>query len=419
MTHDQLEAAHPDAPWMWKEEWVQGRIKGQSGGVTMLCWVMALLWNGFLWPVLIFLWDDPERRAMVKVIMLFCLVGLGILLWAIRNTIGWFRFGSSVFELTSNPGVIGGTLEGLVHTRLGSRPEAAIQVTLTCARQVTTQSRSGKSTTTRIDTEHLWQTGRTIRPDMIVDGPHGLSIPVRIEIPIDLPGTDDSDPKSQIIWTLTVSADVPGVDFDACFTVPVFVTDDSDPELTRERIDEAAEAAGPAAPPPAAESSWVPPVSVRWTRRGGVEYTFRPAVSLKAAVGLSLLAVAVCAGSAWLWMWLEEAGPFALIPAAIGALLLLATAVVWTFKSRVLVERGTISVRTSLLGIPRIRRIPFSDFKRVRVQRELVEGVEEKDLDWELIVERHSGVAEVDLGASFARRSDAVRVAGEIENLVY
>jgi hypothetical protein len=415
--HDRnLETAHPDAPWMWRRDWVEGRIRGHSRSVTVLSWVMAVLWNGFMWPVLLVLWGEPDKRIMVKVIVIFCLVGLGILLWAIKNTLGWIRFGTSVFELASNPGVIGGPLEGSIQTRLKRRPKAPIQVTLSCARRVTgeTDEKGGTSVATKL----LWQGGCKVSPELLTEGARGLSIPVHIQIPADLKSTDLSDPNDQTLWTLGVSADLPGVNFDTNFTVPVFVTDDSDPGLTQERIDEETKEEGGFTQPADRDTSWAPPVSVRWTRKGGVEYTFRIAVPLKAAVGASLLTVAVCAGSALLWVWLEEAGPFALLPGALGALLLLATVTIWTFTSRVLVERGTVSIRKSVLWIPRTSRVPFSDIKGVRVKREVLEGVKTEDSDWELKIERYSEDEEVDLGASIPDRAEAVRIAEEMGRLI-
>lgn len=418
-----------DAPWLNKKEWAEGRIRSQTGNVAGLLWVIALLWNGFMWPVVVLLWGDPEKSAMLKVLAIFCVVGVLLLFWAIRDTLAWFRFGTSIFELASNPGVIGGALEGRVQTRLKSRPKAPVQVTLSCNRRVTervrrtkyddNRNRSGTREETVVRTELLWQGGCKLQPEALVQGPRGLTIPVRIEIPSGSAGTDATDPNDEILWHLGVTVDLPGADFGAAFSVPVFETEDSRSNLTQEMIDEAAEEQGLLSQPSDPGTSWVPPVSVRWTAQGGVEYTFRPATSLKVAVGVSLLTVAVCAGSAWLWVWLEEAGPFALIPAAFGVLLLIATAVVWTFKSRVLVEGKSMKVRKSFLGIPRTWEVPFSDVKAVQVQRSIVEGLDEEDLDWEIVIDRYSEEEARDIGATFTIRAEAVKIAEEMESLIY
>ena len=418
-----------DAPWLRNEEWAAGKIRSQTKSVAIFVWVLALLWNGFLWPVLALVWGDPDKTAMIKIVAVFCLVGVLLLFWALRETAAWFRFGTSIFELTSIPGLVGGALEGRIRTRLKKRPTSPVQLTLSCSRRVTTTEIRDPSERTRgvssprertcVTTEPQWRGGCKVPPESLSREPDGLTIPVRIAIPSGVPGSDDSDPDDRIVWTLGATADLPGVDFGAAFSVPVFETRDSRHDLTQEMIDEAAEAQGLLSQPPDPGASWAPPLLVRWNERGGVEYTFRPATSLKVAVGVSLLTVGVCAGTAWLWVWLEEAGPFALIPAIFGGLLLLATAVVWTFKSRVILEGETMTIRKSLVGIPRTWKIPFSDIRTIRVQRDLVEGLDEKDLDWEIVIDRTSEVGETSLGASFAVRADAVAVADEIEGLVF
>ena len=60
--------------------------------------------------------------------------------------------------------------------------------------------------------------------------------------------------------------------------------------------------------------SWVTPVSIRPTQGGGMEYIFRIGMPFKMAIGITLLAALVCAGSFGLYLWLGELGPFAVIP---------------------------------------------------------------------------------------------------------
>lgn len=163
--------------------------------------------------------------------------------------------------------------------------------------------------------------------------------------------------------------------------------------------------------------SRVSPVTIRPTQGGGMEYVFHINVPLKMAISLTLLALLFIVGSVWLYLWLGEMGPLAVIPGIIGLLLLLATIVIWTFKSRVLIEDGLVTVRKSVLGIPVRWRIPFSGISQVRVRHEEVDGVEEKDRDWEIEIDRKEGKA-IKLGASFRERIEAVRLAEVIQKLI-
>ena len=148
-----------------------------------------------------------------------------------------------------------------------------------------------------------------------------------------------------------------------------------------------------------------------------MEYVFRIDVSLKMAMGLTLLGILVCAGSVGFYLWLGEMGPFAVLPGIIGLLLLLATVTIWTYRSRVLIEGGLVTVRKSVLGIPRIWRVPFSQISRVRVRHEKVDGVKEKDRDWEIEIDRNEG-RPIKLGSLIGERTEAERLAEEIRRLI-
>jgi hypothetical protein len=134
MTDRAGEASSGEAPWMEQKDWACGRIRSIGVAKVVLCWVIAALWNGFVWTWMMLIWGDPEERAVVKVLALFGLIGLGLFVWAVRRTWAWFRYGGSVLELASTPGVIGGTLEGRIQTGLQTFPTKPIQLVLTCIR---------------------------------------------------------------------------------------------------------------------------------------------------------------------------------------------------------------------------------------------------------------------------------------------
>ena len=135
MTDRVVEASSVDTPWMRQKDWAHGRIRSIGVAQIVMFWVMTTLWNGFAWTWMILIWGDPEEEDVVKVLSLFCLIGLGIFVWTVRRTWAWLRFGGSVLELASTPGVIGGTLEGQIQTGIQTFPTKPIQLTLTCIRK--------------------------------------------------------------------------------------------------------------------------------------------------------------------------------------------------------------------------------------------------------------------------------------------
>src|SRR6185503_2586845 len=78
-------------------------------------------------------------------------------------------------------------------------------------------------------TEHIrWQEEQRVRGTAVRDYRGiGATIPVDFAIPADARGTDESMPRNTIIWRLSVSASLPGVDYAAAFDVPVYYTEDS------------------------------------------------------------------------------------------------------------------------------------------------------------------------------------------------
>ena len=190
MTDSLEEVASADAPWMRQKDWACGRIRSAGVAQIVMWWVMAVLWNGFMWILMILFWDDPEEKDVVKVLSLFELIGLGILVWAVRRTWAWLRYGGSVLELASTPGVIGGTLEGLIQTGIRTFPTKPVQLVLTCIRKH--RVKRAKESETQQDI--LWQTDRSVAVGRFSRGPRGLAIPVCIAIPYELPGSDSSRP---------------------------------------------------------------------------------------------------------------------------------------------------------------------------------------------------------------------------------
>jgi hypothetical protein len=224
--------AAPDAPWLWREDWASHRVEDGNRSASNGLWAFALLWNLIALPAAVAVIRqgvDADHRALWFV-LLFPLIGLGLLAAAVHASMRSHRFGHSTLELVAVPVPVGREIAGRIRVPHAFVPQHGITVTLTCSRVVVTRSGKDSSTTTT----PLWQDQQTI-PGVIADG-GGISIPFAIGIPADALPCDDSDPRDKIIWQLGAAAVLSGVDYDARFDVPVFHTAESDAPAPAEMV---------------------------------------------------------------------------------------------------------------------------------------------------------------------------------------
>ena len=218
-------AAHPEEPWLWRQDWASGQVedsgrKGQYG-----LWVFAALWNLIAFPSALLALREAYQRGnrLALIAMIFPVVGVGLLVAAVRATLRQRKFGRSRFELMTRPGVLGHGLAGTVRIASGLLPTDGVVATLSCVNLRTTGSGDDRSTSETI----RWQDQHNVSGQRGSGGPgQGVvtTIPVGFRLPPDAAPSDDTNASDRIVWRLQVAAAVPGVDYAATFEVPVFRT---------------------------------------------------------------------------------------------------------------------------------------------------------------------------------------------------
>jgi hypothetical protein len=336
-----LRLKNPAAPWLWRPDWAAGRVDDSSRATMWTAWVFAAMWNLISIPsaILGVRAAIREEKPGGYFALLFLLVGIGLLVWAVRATIRYRRFGVSRFELNTRPGVVGHSLAGTVRTTTTLRPVEGFQVCLRCIRLVT--SGTGKSRSTSEST--LWQEETRVQGQLSRDARGmGTAIPVAFAIPADALACDDRDSDNRVLWRLELSAGVPGVDYDSSFEVPVFRTGLSDQ------------------PPTAAEAAlkvtvdlatYHQPVGSRIevsTTRRGTEIVFPAARNPGAALGLTVF---VLLWSIVVWCLVHFRAPiiFPIVFGAFELLLLWFVLELWLRVSRVVAGDGSLAIASGYL----------------------------------------------------------------------
>lgn len=353
---ERLRGLHPDEPWLWKSEWASGRITGSSKGTMWFAWGFAIFWNLVSCPTAVFLPEEIEKGNHLAAIgFIFPVIGVGLLWWAVRSTIRYRKFGISILQMETLPGVIGGKLSGTVHTRLPEKPPEGVKVSLRCVRRRESRGKNSSSSESMI-----WEESRTLGSEHLYRGREGIDVPVEFHIPYDNQSSDDSDRYNKIIWRVGVSAGVSGVDFETQFEVPVFKTAESSEELPQVDRFGSASSDEPEFDPKTAT------VIVRPSALGGTEYYFSAGRNVGPVLAMLFFFLLFAGVTAALIHF--DVGLIFEIGFGFFALLMLVFVIDVCFTStRVVIEGGKVRVIRATFGIPRTKEIPNSDIKDVKL----------------------------------------------------
>ena len=152
---NQRRQRYPDEPWRWRPDWESGRLTATSS-----------------------------------------------------------KWGTTVLELETVPGRIGGHLAGTI-TSSASLPHTGWTVTLTATRLDTVIAARPRTYLTRTE---LWTGSCSPAMSATVSGPCAR---FDFALPDDVSESNDGDPRHEVSWLLSVNAPSDG-NFSAAFPVPVF-----------------------------------------------------------------------------------------------------------------------------------------------------------------------------------------------------
>jgi hypothetical protein len=186
----------------------------------VVAWFFAAFWNLISAPLPFVVLEEvrADGNYLALIGLMFPAVGLGLLVWALRRTREWTRFGPAPVEMDPFPGAIGGHVGGTIDLALPYDSTAEFEVTLTSLRSYV--SGSGKNRSRK--EKALWQNDLVAFAE---PGPEGTRLTFRFDVPAGLHESDAQDPgDSSHAWRLNVRADIPGADFNRDYEIPVYAT---------------------------------------------------------------------------------------------------------------------------------------------------------------------------------------------------
>ena len=209
---------HADEPWLCRDDWRDGVIKSDAGMAVIGLSVFTAIWNSISWPVFLMVAFDGKDQEWfaLPLVSLFPIIGSIMLIFVFVAIARWLRFRGNYLRMASTPGVIGGTLSGVVVIPRPLAPDDGFHVRLKCVQTVGSGEDSKQVT--------LFESERLINRTLDSGDPRETNVPVMFTVPSSATATDD---ESDIKWTVECDAKLPGPDLDLEYEVPVFRTPDS------------------------------------------------------------------------------------------------------------------------------------------------------------------------------------------------
>jgi hypothetical protein len=348
---DRLREQHPNAPWLWREEWATGRIFSEGSANALAAWLFATFWNAVSWPIFYFVYFNPSESFGVLssytiLSAIFPLTGIVLIGLAIRATMRWVASRGSYLEMATIPGQIGGTLTGTVRLMPPSRANREFKVTLSCINRS-----SGENSKVE---EVVWSSDQTVR------GSSFSGIRVEFQIPPECQPTDAMHAESAIVWRLVTTASFSSRTFEAAFEVPVF-------NVVLARVQKRSASSTPEADsrPEAFEPPPNFPVRTRQLPTGATEFYFPPCRAPAAAIGATLF---TAGWNAMFLMILHIDAPivFDAVWAALDVFMLLWVGSLWLGDTRVTIDGSSITIARGIPGLVLSRRtIPAGEVDTV------------------------------------------------------
>jgi hypothetical protein len=227
---DKSDPRYQDRPWLLDDAWQTPTVRSSSKASMIGVWIFAIIWNLVSAPLPFIMFEEVvERHNYIALVgLLFTMVGIGMLVWAIRRTLEWRRFGPTPVTLDPFPGSIGGHVGGTIDLNLPFDSQTEFELTLTNINSYVSGSGKNRSRKEKAG----WQDSVVAHAESSSAG--GTRLSFRFDVPDGLPESDaDRDGDSYTIWRLDLSAELEGADLDRSFDIPVYATRQQSRALSR------------------------------------------------------------------------------------------------------------------------------------------------------------------------------------------
>jgi hypothetical protein len=355
-----------DQLWTARGDWASGKILDAGAAtvavpvlaVTALWWIIALAPFHLKLPGMLAASDSPFRWVTLAFPAIAVVLLLALTYQATRRR----KYGESVLQLASTPGVIGGQLAGVVKIPRDLRAAGGVRMKLSCI-----ERKAGRKNESY--EEVLWQDEQIVTEPMRDSTTGTTAVPVLFAIPYEAQESMRPDSTRCVQWLLEVTANMPGVDYKARFDVPVFKTADSRPDF---KLDKSLRTDYMAAPPrdlvlreAGIIKEPLPGCGVRLIFPARRNWKSALVVTAFLAFWSGAIGVMFAVGVPWY---------IPILFAVPGLFMLGIAAFLWLYRSTVEARADGLTFRGGLLGIGRKHSWAAADVKRFSTSETMTSG---------------------------------------------
>ena len=345
---------YQESPWLLNDAWQTPAIRSGSKAAMWGAWAFAAFWNAIssVTPFVAYREVVENENYVALVALVFPLVGLGLLTWAVRRTLEWRRFGPAPVTLDPFPGSIGGHVGGTIDLNMPFDSTAKFHVTLTNLHSYV--SGSGKNRSRKESAE--WQDELVAHAE---PGSKGTRLTFRFDVPDGLDEADaEQNGDSYYRWRLNLRAELAGTDVDRDYDIPVYATAQQSRDLPDRALQRNQDEQDSIADNRVRDL-------VRIKHRPMAKAMFYPAGRHLLPNLVGVFFGAVFAGAGWFLVTQEGHTIFGGIFGGVGVLIALGAFYMMTNSLEVSQDGTSVNTLRRWLGIPVSRRsMPRSQFAR-------------------------------------------------------
>lgn len=223
-----------ESPWLLNDAWQTSEIRSSSKATMWGALAFAAFWNLISAPLPFLLYEEvTEKENYLALIgLLFPVVGIGLLAWAMKRVFEWRRFGAAPVTLDPFPGSIGGHVGGTIDLNIPFDPGARFQVILNNLHSYV--SGSGKNRSRKESAE--WQDRMVAFAE---PGAKGTRLTFRFDVPTGLDPSDTEHDDNYYLWRLNLRGELAGTDIDRSYDLPVFATSNTSRRIPERAVQKA------------------------------------------------------------------------------------------------------------------------------------------------------------------------------------